>query len=135
MEPYQPGEEITCLRYIYDITIKIYDINMIHEQVSYYLFHFHLVEIHVHTVTNYNSLLFLFQLPTLEKMLAYLTNLHISSSKQINPSQVPTKVNGLFPLLLPVLSEIYNFSTTMIRTFIGPQQGKCSFLFKINMQR
>lgn len=24
MEPYQPGEEITCLRYKYDITIKIY---------------------------------------------------------------------------------------------------------------
>lgn len=31
MEPYQPGEEITCLRYKYDITIKVYDINMIHE--------------------------------------------------------------------------------------------------------
>lgn len=134
MEPYQPGEEITCLRYIYDITIKIYDINMIHEQVSYYLFHFHLVEIHVHAVTNYNSLLFLFSTSNSRKN-ACLLDQHISSSKQINPSQVPTKVNGFFPLLLPVLSEIYNFSTTMIRTFIGPQQGTCSFLFKINMQR
>lgn len=48
---------------------------------SYYLFHFHLVEIHVHAVTNYNSLLFLFQLPTLEKMLAYLTNISVLQSK------------------------------------------------------